>query len=82
MSDDDDEVVVVGGLGREVFSNLIIQSGHENVDVVLFERKDKKEIAVGGAYYRWMAHLSRGHESARNAVFFFVLVFLNKRNFH
>ena len=73
MSDDDDEVVVVGGLCREVFSNLIIQSGHENVDVVLFERKekDKKEIAVGGAYYRWMAHLSRGHESARNAVFCF-----------
>ena len=41
MSDDDDEVV--GGLCREVFSNLIIQSGHENVDVVLFERKDKKK---------------------------------------
>lgn len=41
MSDDDDEVVVVGGLCREVFSNLIIQSGHENVDVVLFERKEK-----------------------------------------
>ena len=75
MSDDDDEVVVVGGLCREVFSNLIIQSGHENVDVVLFERKDKKRNSSWWRILQVDGPPVERTRKCQKCCFFFFLVF-------